>query len=403
VTDGHLPDEALARLVRAEAGKIAALLTRRIGDFDIAEEAVQDAIVAALRTWRRDGVPANPGGWLALAARRRAIDRLRRRTRGETLVRMLADEPSAGEPDDRLAMLFACCHPALAPETRLALTLRAVLGLTTGQIARAFLVPEATLAQRVVRGKRKIVSAGISLTVPDGADMPSRLDDVLTVTYLAYNAGYLAAHASPAAELAEDAVWLADLICAQLPREPEALGLLALLLLLQSRAGTRLDAEGALVPLNEQDRSSWDGAMIARAQRILARAAAHHRPGRYQLQAALAACHADAPSARATDWLQILTLYDLLLRYDGSPIVRLNRAVALAEVEGPELALHEVEALALELDGYYLLHATRGELLSRLDRVNEAHDANLRAYELATHESETLLLERRLGSRGGRR
>lgn len=403
MTDGPLPDETLARLVRADAGRIAASLTRRIGDFDVAEESVQDAIVVALRTWRRDGVPANPGGWLALAARRNAIDRLRRRKRGETLARLLDDEPSGGELDDRLPMLFACCHPALAPETRLALTLRAVLGLTTGQIAGAFLVPAPTLAQRIVRGKRKIVSAGISLTVPDSVAISARLDDVLTVTYLAYNAGYLAGPGSPAAELAEDAVWLADLICAQLPREPEALGLLALLLLLQSRAATRLDAEGALVPLDQQDRSAWDRELIDRAQHVLARAAAQHRPGRYQLQAALAACHADALTARATDWLQILTLYDLLLRNDGSPIVRLNRAVALAEVEGPESALAEVEELAPELAGYHLLHAARGELLSRLGRAQEAHDANVRAYELATHESEKRLLQRRLGRRAGRR
>jgi RNA polymerase sigma-70 factor (ECF subfamily) len=391
-------DAALAQLVRREAGIIAASLSRRLGDFDLAEEAVQDAIVTALHVWRREGVPPNPAGWLTVAARRNAIDRLRRRATGERAAQALAAEPTPdaappdGPADVRLPMLFACCHPSLAPEARLALTLRAVVGLTTPQIAGAFLVPEATLAQRIVRAKRKIVQAGIPLRVPSGSELAERLDDVLTVTYLTYNAGYLAPAQAGAPDLAADAVWLAELLVAQLPDEPEAIGLLALLQLLQSRAAARFDASGGLIPLAAQDRSSWDRGLIQAADGLLFRAASLHRPGRYQLQAALAACHAQARSAGETDWLQILTLYDMLLRFDRSPVVLLNRAIALAEVSGPEEALAEVDRLRDRLRDYHLLHATRAQLLASLGRQDEAREANLQALSLTGNPAERELL-----------
>lgn len=399
----HVSDATLDELVRREAGLIAAALSRRLGDFDLAEEAVQDAIVAALRSWRRDGVPPNPGGWLTVAARRSAIDRLRRQASGERAARALSEEPSPDatadmhEGDVRVPMLFACCHPSLAPEARVALTLRAVVGLTTPQIARAFLIPEATLAQRIVRAKRKIVRAAIPLRVPAEPERAERLDDVLTVIYLTYNAGYLASPGEPQRDLAADAIWLAELLVAQLPVEPEAFGLLALLLLLQSRATARFDHR-RLVPLAEQDRSLWDAALIRRADELLMRAASRHQPGRYQLQAALAACHAQAANARETDWLQILTLYDMLLRVDFSPVVQLNRAIALSEVVGPEAALAEVESLAGRLHDYHLLHATRAELLARLGRRDEARRATLRALQLTEHEAERELLRSRLAT-----
>lgn len=403
---GGSSDEALAQLVRREAGLIVASLSRRLGDFDLAEEAAQDAIVAALRVWRRDGVPPNPGGWLTVAARRNAIDRLRRRASGERAAKALAVEPSGDPsgsdepPDVRLPMLFACCHPSLAPEARLALTLRAVVGLTTRQIAQAFLVPEATLAQRIVRAKRKIVQAGIPLRVPAGAALAERLDDVLTVAYLTYNAGYLAPADGGGPDLAGDAVWLAELLIAQLPAEPEAMGLLALLMLLQSRASARFDAAGGLVPLAEQDRSTWDRGLAEAADRLLMRAAARHRPGRYQLQAALAACHAQAHTADETDWLQILTLYDLLLGYDRSPVVLLNRAIALAEVSGAERALADVEEVSDRLRDYHLLHATRAQLLASLGRKDEARVANLRALQLTGNPAERELLRSRISQDG---
>jgi RNA polymerase sigma-70 factor (ECF subfamily) len=402
VTDGRRSDAALADLVRDQAGLIAASLSRRLGDFDLAEEAVQDAIVTALRVWRRDGVPANPGGWLNLTARRNAIDRLRRRARGERAALALADEPAprpaaTGAADVRIPMLFACCHPSLAQEARLALTLRAVVGLTTPQIARAVLVAEATVAQRIVRAKRKIVDAGIPLRVPDVTTFAARLDDVLTVTYITYNAGYLVPRAADERDLAADAVWLAELLVGQLPDEPEAAGLLALLLLLESRAGARFAADGTLIPLGEQDRSRWDRSRIAAAETLIARAAWSRRPGRFQLQAALAACHAQALRAEETDWLQILTLYDLLLQFDSSPVVRLNRAIALAEVAGVSAALEEVESLTERLRDYHLLHATRAKLLAELGRQDEARAANLVALRLAPNAAEQALLRERIG------
>lgn len=396
-------DVALEEIVRREAGLIAASLSRRIGDFDVAEEAVQDAIVTALRVWRRDGVPPNPPAWLSLTARRNAIDRLRRREHGERAAQaLLREHTDVAMPetatDERLPLLFACCHPALAQEARLALTLRAIVGLTTAQIARAFLVPESTLAQRIVRAKRKIGQAGIPLRIAPAGEMAERLDDVLTVVSVTYNAGYLTPGVDARHDLAADAVWLAELIAGELPNEPEALGLFALLTLLEARAAARFDADGRLVPLAEQDRSRWNGDRIAAADRLLIRAAAHHWTGRFQLQAALAACHAAAPSSAETDWLQILILYDALCRLDPSPVVRLNRAIALREVNGPEAALHQVESIAGRLDQYHLLHAVRARLFTDLGRDAEAQEANRRALALAANPAEQGLLRMRIGN-----
>ena len=404
----EVTDAALAHVVRAEAGLIVASLHRRLGDFDLAEEAVQEAITAALRTWRTDGVPPNPGAWLTLTARRKAIDLLRAGARNRRLIDSLgedamtatepgpevaADSEPLGGSDDRLPMLFACCHPALASEARLALTLRAVVGMTTPQIARAFLVPEPTMAQRLVRAKRKLTAAGIPFAVPEGDRLAERLDDVLTVIAVAYNAGYL----DPgAATVADDAIWLAELVARALPREPEAWGLLALLTFLSSRAAARFGADGRLLVLAEQDRTRWDRVAITRADGYLAHAAAMRRRGRFQLQAAIAGCHASAATAAETDWLQILILYDMLLALDPSPVIRLNRSIALAEVDGPAAALGQVDELAGRLADYHLFHATRAALLARLGDQTGARRANERALALTGNPAEQLLLRTRL-------
>ncbi len=394
-------DAALARIVRREAGLIVAQLQRRLGNFDIAEEAVQEAIVIALRTWRRDGVPANPGGWLSLAARRRAIDLLRKRSREVPLADEWDADPSAGArsghrtEDERLPMLFGCCHPALSVEARLALTLRAVVGMTTQQIASAFLVPETTMAQRLVRAKRKITSAGIPFTIPAAADLAPRLDDVLTVIYLNYNAGYLEPSVS-GRELSDDAIWLSELVARAMPDQAEAWGLLALLTFLSSRTQSRFDDQGRLVLLEDQDRARWDEVAISRADGYLATAAALGHPGRFQLQAAIAGCHANATSWAETDWLQILTLYDLLLRFDSSPVIRLNHAIALSHLRGPGAALAEVDEVADRLSGYHLLHATRAQLLTALGDHAAARVANERALALTHNPAEQQLLRSRL-------
>ena len=394
-------DAVLARLVRREAGLIVAQLHRRLGDFDVAEEAVQEAVTVALRTWRRDGVPPNPAGWLAVTARRRAIDLLRRRTRESRLADELADDPTMGPPaaerpgDERLPMLFGCCHPALSVEARLALTLRAVVGMPTPQIARAFLVPEPTMAQRLVRAKRKITQAGIPFAIPGLDDLAPRLDDVLTVVYLSYNAGYL--DPSPAGrELTEDAVWLAELVARALPEQAEAWGLLALLTFLSSRTPARFDERGQLVLLENQDRTRWDAVAITRADGYLTKAASLRRPGRYQLQAALAGCHASAATWAQTDWLQIVTLYDMLIRLDASPVIRLNQAIAMSWVCGPRVALAAAEEMAERLDGYHLFHATRAQLLERLGDHAAARSANERALALTDNPAERALLHARL-------
>ena len=378
---------------------------RLLGDFDVAEEIVQDTLLLALERWRRDGIPQRPGAWLATAARRRAIDQLRRDARFRRKLALLKAQPAAGaeEPDDRLRLIFTCCHPSLSPRAQVVLTLRAVCGFTTAEIAGAFLLSEAAVSQQVHRARCKIVQAGVPYRVPAPDEMAERLDRVLTVLYLMFNEGYLSSGAAEPArrDLAEDAAWLAALVVRLLPAEPEALGLLALMRLHLARAAARFDAAGELVLLADQDRSLWDREAIVDAVRLVERAGAMRRPGPYQLQAAIAACHAEAPSREATDWPQIVVLYDLLLRFNASPVVRLNRAVALRWVGGPEAALAEVEALARELDGYHIFHATRAELLLELGRREQARAAELRALGLTVNRAERSLLERRLAGRFG--
>jgi len=362
--------------------------------------------VEALEHWPRDGVPERPGAWLMATARRKAIDRARREARGrEKLVLLAASEPppSAGyEPEDRLRLIFTCCHPALARDAQVALTLRAVAGLTTGQIARAFLVSEATVAQRIVRAKRKIVEAGIPYRVPEGRHLRERVDEVLAVLYLMFNEGYLSSgpDVPERRDLARDAEWLAGLLVRLVPTEPEPLGLLALMRLHLARAEARFDAAGEMVLLEHQDRELWDRPAIEAAGRMIQRAAAMRRPGAYQLQAAIAAVHAESPSWQETDWRQIGGLYELLLGQLDTPVVRLNRAIALRWVAGPEAALAELDAIAPDLDGYHLLHATRGMMLRALGREAEAAAADRRALELTANPAERALIERRLAGEG---
>jgi RNA polymerase sigma-70 factor (ECF subfamily) len=396
-------DGLLAQVLREEAGPLVARLSRRFGDFDLAEEAVQGAVVEAVTAWRRDGPPHRPGAWLQVAATRNAMDLMRTRDRQRALAARATppayDDRAGDDTDDRLALLFACCHPALAPEARLALTLRAVVGLTTPQIARAFLVNETTLAQRIVRAKRKIVSAGISLAVPPEADLPERLGDVLAVVYVMFNEGFVSSTgATQDRDLAADAVWLASAIAVALPGEAEAWGLAALLTIQHARSRARF-ADGELVLLRDQDRSLWDHAAIAEGERMIERAAVLRRPGPYQLQAAIAAVHATGPSWAETDWLQISLLYDELARHDPSPVVRLNQAVAHAQVLGPADALRRLETLAEPLAGYHLFHATRAELLTAVGRGDEAAEANRRALGLTGNDAERRLLTTRLRSR----
>ncbi|WP_345802039.1 DUF6596 domain-containing protein [Microbacterium sp. AZCO] len=391
-------DLALARVVREESGRIVAALTASLGNLDLAEESVAEAVEEALREWRERGIPPNPGAWLTQAARHNALDRLRRDKRYREKIALLAETPAASmdaEPDERLPLLFGCCHPALSPDAQLALTLRAVCGLTTAQIARATLSAQASVSQRIVRAKRKIGAAGILIRIPSGADRAERLDVVLTVVSVMYSEAHLVAggDASADRDLADDALWLAGVVATALPREAEAHGLRSLLLFHRARENARA-VDGELVLLGDQDRSRWDAALLAEAHRSLERAARLRRPGRWQLHAAIAACHSDAVTSADTDWLQLLTLYDMLLAYDRSPLVRLNRAVALAEVEGPALALAEVDAL--DLPGYHLWHAVRGHLLRRLGRDGEATEADLRALELTANEAERRLISARL-------
>ncbi len=391
---------AIGTAFREEAGRVTARLTRHLGDFDLAEELVQDAIVEALEHWPREGVPEAPAAWLLTVARRKGIDRLRREARYQRKLALLKEAPStvAGETDDRLDLIFTCCHPALSREAQIALTLRSVLGLTNAEIARAFLVPEATLAQRIVRAKRKIVEAHISFRRPEPAELPERLSQVLAVLYLVFNEGYLASGPERATrrDLAEEAEWLASLVARLMPDEPEALGVLALMRLHLARADSRFDERGRMVLLKDQDRSKWDRARIVEAVGLIERAGRMRRPGPYQLQAAIAALHAEAPSWSATDWPQILRLYDALVDMTGSPVVRLNRAIVLREVAGPEAALREVEDLAEDLERYHLFHATRAELLRDLRRADEAREADRRALELTENPAERALLEGRI-------
>jgi RNA polymerase sigma factor (sigma-70 family) len=393
-------DDALARVFREETGRLVAGLVRFLGDFDLAEELVQEAVLSAIETWPVSGIPDNPAAWLTTTARRKAIDRIRRETRYRDKLVLLAGTPPPppSEPDDRLRLIFTCCHPALAREAQLALTLRAVCGLTTPEIARAFLATEGAMAQRIVRAKRKIVEAGIPYRVPSREELTSRLQEVLVVLYLLFNEGYLASGgpAPDRRDLSTDAEWLAGLLAKLLPEEPEALGLLALMRLHLARSGSRFDAGGRLVLLPEQDRSLWDRRAINAAAGLIEAAGAMGRPGPYQIQAAIAALHSEAPSWEATDWEQIVALYSLLLTFQPSPVVRLNRAIALRHLAGAAAALPEVDAVATELDSYHLLHATRAQLLRDLGRIDEARAEDATALPLTNNPAERELLLQRL-------
>jgi RNA polymerase sigma-70 factor (ECF subfamily) len=402
---------AVEALYRSDWGRIVATLIRLIGDFDLAEETAQEAFTAAVDQWQSTGVPEFPRAWIIQTARHKAIDRIRRETRfaeklesyaASGLIRSIEepDYDTSDIPDDRLRLIFTCCHPALALEAQVALTLRTLGGLETDEIARAFLVPAATMAQRLVRAKRKIRDAGIPYTVPDTTDMPARLDAVLTVIYLVFNEGYAATRGTPLVrtDLCAEAIRLGRLVRTLMTPPPaEATALVALMLLHDSRRGARLDAAGDLVVLEEQDRRRWDERQIAEALPLVEEAL-RAGPGPFALQAAIAALHCQAARAEETDWPQIARLYDLLERVQPSPVVSLNRAVAIAMVDGPQAALALIDALARagDLDGYHLLHAARADLLRRLGRSGEAAQSYSRALALVTNDSERRFLERRL-------
>jgi RNA polymerase sigma-70 factor, ECF subfamily len=391
---------------------VVAALTRRFGDLDIAEEAAAEAFAIAVERWPADGVPPNPGGWLTTTATRKAIDRIRRESKRDGKhqeAAMVYDEPpgTSGQPrgaieDDRLRLIFTCCHPALAMETRVALTLRMVGGLTVPEIARAFLVQETAMGQRITRAKAKIKAARIPYRVPAAEDLPARVSGVLAVLFLVFNEGYLATgpDTDPVRhELTAEAIRLTRLIRALVPDDGEVAGLLALMLLTEARRTARVSANGELVTLDEQDRGSWDAALVAEGHRLvrerLGAAATGETPGRYQILAAINAVHTSAADVRDTDWSQIVALYDQLLRLDPSPIVALNRAVALAELDGPEVALATIDRLEASLAGYHAFHATRADLLRRLGRSQQSRAAYDAAIELAGNTAETAYLTRR--------
>jgi len=399
--------EQLEVIYRTESRRMFATLIRLLGDFDLADEALHDAFRVALEQWPREGMPANPRAWLVSTGRFKAIDGLRRRARFDSVDDLDSWPDPASEEvvdddsveDDRLRLIFTCCHPVLSPEAQVALTLREVCGLTTEEIARAFLVAPPALAQRIVRAKGRIRDARVPYEVPPQVELPARLDSVLRVIYLVFNEGYSASagESLTRAELSAEAIRLGRLLAQLLP-EPESIGLLALMLLQESRRETRTTAKGDLVLLDEQDRSRWNRTLIAEGTALVERALLSGRAGPYALQSAIAAVHAEAPTAAATDWAQIVALYDLLLRLDPSPVAELNRAVALAMRDGPAAGLAAVDAILArgELADYHLAHAARADLCRRLGRIDEARTAYRRALELVRQASERRFLERRL-------
>ncbi|MEU4573156.1 RNA polymerase sigma factor [Nonomuraea sp. ATR24] len=401
--------EAITRAHHEEWSRVVAALARRFGDLDVAEEAAAEAFAAAVERWPADGVPPSPGAWLATTAGRKAIDRVRRESKRadkQKEAQLLYDddpaEPLGAIDDDRLRLIFTCCHPALAMESRVALTLRLVGGLTVAQIARAFLVRETAMGQRITRAKAKIKAARIPYRVPSAEDLPARVSGVLAVLFLVFNEGYLATgpDTDPVRpDLTAEAIRLGRLLRTFMPEDGEVAGLLALMLLTEARRTARVSAGGELVALDEQDRGAWDAALIAEGHQLvrerLAAAAAGAAPGRYQILAAINAVHTSARDVRDTDWSQVVALYDQLVRLDPSPVVALNRAIAVAELDGPEVALAAVNRLEPELAGYHAYHATRADLLRRLGRGRESRAAYDRAIELAGNTAETAALTRR--------